>query len=422
MPRKLHILLLGSLLAACGTQEAPPAKPAASTVRTSADDGDFGAVSAPSPPPPREVDVRKTTDWPAAELVSGTASISCQGDDAVDDAGVALVDLEFFSVLDAMSPCQAAGVMRLRYTGRIASDFTVLVERVASMAARMGIARRVLDLDSSGGQVEDAIRAGDVIAESNWQIHVRPDAVCHSACVLILASGDDRRIAGAVGIHRIIRIQSAATSRAELSRELRDVHGQMEDYLERNGAAVAVADLMMTVPNRGLRLLTAVELDAFGLQGTNAAQDDLERIRLARKCGEDFVRRKDAFARAFEQQCVGTETGRGSGQCLRAGVARPLRFSRPQVRRGQPDGRARARRDARLASGRRHRRHRRRRRTNRRRRSPTNCRADSTTTRSANSGCCRRRWRGCRGRRRRRRDTRRSPRWSPPPRPRRRRG
>jgi len=329
MPRKLHVfdphafklhairlqvvmLLLPVLLAACAAEPPPPVETKPTTVRTSGADGDFGAVSAPSPPPPREVDVRKTTDWPRAELASGTASISCQPDDAIDDAGVALVDLEFFSVLDAMSPCQAAGVMRLRYTGRIASDFTVLVERVASMAARMGIARRVLDLDSSGGQVEDAIRAGDEIAESSWEIHVRPDAVCHSACVLILASGDDRRIAGAVGIHRIIRIQSSATSRAELSRELRDVHGQMEEYLERNGAAVAVADLMMTVPNRGLRLLTPVELDAFGLQGTNAAQDDLERIRLARKCGEDFVRRKDAFARAFEQQCLEPKLDGGS--------------------------------------------------------------------------------------------------------------
>jgi hypothetical protein len=310
------LLLASVLLAACGAEVPAPVATSTAAVRTSGADGDFGAVSAPSPPPPREVDVRKTTDWPSAELVSGTASISCNGDDTVDEAGVVLVDLEFFSVLDAMSACQAAGVMRLRYKGRIDGDFTALVERAASMAARMGIARRVLDLDSSGGQVEDAIRAGDVIAESNWQIHVRPDSVCHSACVLILASGDQRRIAGAVGIHRIIRIQSTATSRAELSRELRDVHGQMEDYLQRNGAAVAVADLMMTVPNRGLRLLTPAELEAFGLQGANAAQDDLERIRLARKCGEDFVRRKDAYARAFDQQCMqGTQDGDATNTC-----------------------------------------------------------------------------------------------------------
>lgn len=329
MLRTFHVLLLTFLLVACAAQEPPPVETETSAVRTSADDSDFGAVSAPAPPPRRrEIDVRKTTDWPSAALTSGTASISCGNDPAgagaagtnadVDNAGVALADLEFFTVLDAMSACQQPGVLRLHYKGRIAGDFTALIERVAAMAARMGIAGHVLDIDSSGGQVEDAIRAGDVIAETNWQIEVREDAVCHSACVLILASGDDRRIAGAVGIHRIIRIQSAANSRKELSRELRDVHAQMEEYLERNGAAVAVADLMMTVPNRSLRLLTATELEAFGLQGENAAQDDLERIQLARKCGEDFVRRKDAFARAYDSKCVRPGDDGTVGDCIAA--------------------------------------------------------------------------------------------------------
>lgn len=303
--RALRVVLLSLSLAACTAQE-PPVEPAP-VVQTSANEGDFGAVSAPTPPPKRKVDIRKTTYWPAAEVTSGSAAISCDVDPLLDggpDGSKPLTDLEYFSVSDAMSACREGGLMRLSYKGRIAGDFTTLIERVANMSTRMGIARRILDIDSSGGQVEDAIRAGDVIAESNWTIRVRKEAACHSACVLILAAGDDRQIEGPVGIHRIIRIQSAATSRAELSRELRDVHSQMEDYLERNGAAVAIADLMMTVPNRGLRLLTDVELDAYGLQGANAVQDDLERIRLARKCGEDFVRRKDAFVRAFDRECT----------------------------------------------------------------------------------------------------------------------
>lgn len=69
--------------------------------------------------------------------------------------------------------------------------------------------------------------------------------------------------------------------------------------------AVAVADLMMTVPNRSLRLLTMDELREYGLDGTNAVQDDLERIRQMRKCGDAFVRRKDAFLVAFDQKCKG---------------------------------------------------------------------------------------------------------------------
>jgi len=201
------------------------------------------------------------------------------------------------------------GVVRPRYKGRVAGDLTTLIERVASMATRMGIKQRILDIDSSGGQVEDAIRAGDVMADTNWTMWVREGAVCHSACVLLLAGGDDRVISGAVGIHRIIRIQSEASSRAELSAELHEVHEAMKDYLQRNGAGVAIADFMMTVPNRSLRLLTPDELNEYGLTGRNAAQEDLDRIRLVRRCGLDFARRLDGFYRTYEEKCATLDTG-----------------------------------------------------------------------------------------------------------------
>jgi hypothetical protein len=292
-------------LAACTAPPPPPPPAVKAETRTSGDNSvDFGAVSVDQPRPKRQVNIAKTTEWPDATLESGTASISCSTDYARDGDGKEFTNLGFFSVLDAMLPCKDAGLIRLRYKGRVAGDFTALVERVGNMSVRMGIPRRILDIDSSGGQVEDAIKAGDIIANANWTMWVREGAVCHSACVLLLAGGDDRLISGAVGIHRIIRIQSSASTRAELSAELREVHDRMKDYLERNGAGVAIADFMMTVPNRSLRLLSQYELAEFGLTGRNAAQEDLERVQLVRKCGLDFVRRKDAFQRAFEQQCA----------------------------------------------------------------------------------------------------------------------
>ena len=112
-----------------------------------------------------------------------------------------------------------------------------------------------------------------------------------------------RMVSGRVGIHRIIRMSSTATTRVELNRELRVVYERVRDYLERNGAATAVADMMMAVPNRSLRLLDADELALHGLDGINPAQDDLDRLRLMRKCGEDFVVRRDAFSRAFDSRC-----------------------------------------------------------------------------------------------------------------------
>jgi hypothetical protein len=309
MFKQIFLFVLVACIAAC--QPKAPVEVPATIIDVPANSGQGGALSGGAPipvPMPPKTDVLKGKDWPAVALTSGQASLSCESDPASAGEGqpladLPLTDLSYSGVTAAVEKCRQTGVLRLHYEGKIATDFTALVERVSNVAERLKIERRTLDLDSSGGHVEDAMKAGDAIGASRWTIHVGDHAICHSACVLILAAGDDRQIAGKVGIHRMIRVDSAASTRAELSQELREVYEKMKEYLERNGAAVAVADLMMTVPNRKLRLLSADELLEYGLDGTNAVQDDLERIRLTRKCGEDFVRRKDEFLRAFEREC-----------------------------------------------------------------------------------------------------------------------
>jgi hypothetical protein len=301
----LSLLCLG--LAACGALENPGNVTAADkAVRAQAVDGNnmvsINAADAPppAPPPPR----RGEQGWPVMALDNGKAWISCDTDYAAEGGdGAALEALDRATLDAALAPCAERGLLRVRYVGKINPGFSELVARVALVADAQRISRRILDLDSSGGQVEAAIVAGDRIGESNWTIWVREGSVCHSACVFVLAAGDNRLVSGKVGIHRMMRISSRATSRAELNRELHEVYDNVKDYLQRNGVAVGVADLMMTVPNRSLRLLTSDELRQFGLDGTNAVQDDLERIKQMRKCGDDFVRRKDAFLIAFDQEC-----------------------------------------------------------------------------------------------------------------------
>ncbi|MDO5505942.1 MAG: hypothetical protein Q4F49_06595 [Pseudoxanthomonas suwonensis] len=297
----LYGALLAALLAACSGAEAPSSTDAAAA-STLGDSG--GAVSVAKPPAPMTPkDVLAGTVWPDAALGDGVASISCSADYDAGGDGQALAGLDYFHVLDAMEPCRESGVLRLHYAGKVDAGFVDLMERSAAMAERMGIRSRVLDIDSAGGHIEQGIRAGDAIGNSGWTLWVREDAVCHSACVLILAAADNRIVSGKVGIHRMLRIGSQATTRAELNAELRGVHQQLSDYLQRNGAAVAVADLMMTVPSRDLRMLTPEELRLYGLEGANAVQQDLERVTLLRECGEDFVRRREGFMRSFEEQC-----------------------------------------------------------------------------------------------------------------------
>jgi len=266
-------------------------------------------VQAPPPAPPP-----KAPDWSPLELASGQAWIDCRLDYRQGD-GEPLASLERDELRRLLEPCRDGDVLRLRYRGRIAADFTALVDRVARVADGLGIGSRVLDLDSTGGQVEDAIRAGDLIGGKRWTVWVREDSVCHSACVFVLAGGDARRLAGRVGIHRIIRLSSTATSRTELNTELQAVYATVRAYLERNGASPLLADVMKTVPNRSLRLLTAEELRTYGLDGSNAAQDDLDRVRLLDKCGDDFMRRRDAWMRAFDQRCQAEPGVYAMNQC-----------------------------------------------------------------------------------------------------------
>ena len=323
------LLLIGLCLVLSGCKQQPPGAPDRVEKAEAITLGDHAGASRhpTSERPITKTDFLQGTYWPAAKLEAGEASVSCEYDYARQGDGTAITSLEFFSLVDALSECQPAGVVRLRYKGTINAGFTELIQRVSAMASRMEIDTRILDINSTGGQVEQALRAGDTIAESNWDIWVRQESICHSACVLILAAGDTRSIAGKVGIHRLIRDRSNATSRAELNEELKATSLQVHEYLGRNGVATAVADLMMTIANRDLRLLSDDELKQYGLAGTNAAQDDLDRIKAGRKCGEDFVRRKDAFGQAFDRQCM--EPGKAFESRDECGLALRQQFGFP---------------------------------------------------------------------------------------------
>ncbi|WP_240126696.1 hypothetical protein [Thermomonas alba] len=290
MRLRLVCLLLVLLLGACERSSPPPAPP---------------AVAPASPPAPRvQRKPQAEIDWsPEVRLEAGDAWIDCSPDYHHGD-GRPVLSLAYLDLRKVMLDCRATGLLRLRYKGKITPSFAALAERTGKIASDLGIGKRILDIDSGGGSVEAAMRAGDAIGENDWTIWVRGDSVCYSACVLILAAGDMRVIVGPVGIHRMIALQSPARSRRELGEALRRISDELRNYLERNGASIEVYDLMTTVPNRKLRILTDQELESFGLSGANAVEDDLDRIRLAQTCGTAFLRRRDAFRRAFEQQCL----------------------------------------------------------------------------------------------------------------------
>lgn len=325
------LLALGVLLSGCQRAQSPRPAARAATVTLANQDGRIGADSTTRPAPP-PAGYLEGTHWPDTRLQEGQAWISCSYDYVDSGDGARVESLDFLALVDALSSCRGSAgggqdLVRLRYRGSIGPGFTALVERVGAIARRMGIDETILDIDSTGGEVEQAILAGDAIAGARWAIWVREGSLCHSACVLVLAAGDTRSVAGKVGIHRLIRDKSVATTRRELSAELREITEQVRDYLGRNGVASALADQMMTIPNRDLRILSTAELAQYGLSGTNAAQDDLDRITLMRECGNDFVHRRDAFMRSFDRQCM--KPGEAAEAKLVCGQSLEQRFGFP---------------------------------------------------------------------------------------------
>ncbi|MDB6163419.1 MAG: hypothetical protein JWL98_851 [Xanthomonadaceae bacterium] len=316
------ILLVCLGLPAC--QRAQPAQRESPPVVTLGD-GSAARNSVRATQPP--ADYLAGTHWPSARLHEGAAWVSCVDAYATQGDGHPVASMDFLALVDLLSPCKDTGLVRLRYRGNIGPGFTALVERVDAIAGRMAIRERILDIDSTGGQVEEALQAGDAIAGSHWAIWVREGSICHSACVLVLASGDTRSIAGKVGIHRLMRQRSMATTRRELNAELQDITAQVRDFLSRNGVAGALADQMMTIPNRDLRVLTPAELTQYGLSGSNAVQDDLDRITLMRQCGDDYVSRRDAFMRVFDSACM--KPGQGAESMQSCGHELEQRFGFP---------------------------------------------------------------------------------------------
>ena len=169
------------LLVAAGCQrEVTPAAPTAAAPKLEAEVVENGAISvAPITSDSRRVGSGKghapvvKVDWSPLELESGQAWISCELDYSLRGDGTRLLAMDRESLETALHDCAERGVLRLRYSGRISADFTALVERVARVADVLKVSKRVLDLDSAGGQVEDAIIAGDFIAESAGRIWVR---------------------------------------------------------------------------------------------------------------------------------------------------------------------------------------------------------------------------------------------------------
>lgn len=154
-------------------------------------------------------------------------------------------------------------------------------------------------LDSKGGSTTEAMLIGRRIRQLEAATYVRGDAVCASACVLVLAGGVQREVAGTVGIHRPYFASLSPTLSSAAVRSLRDQGTKaISHYLAEMDISPMLLDAMLSVPPEEMRLLTDAELDSFRLQGADATYDERGTALAADKMGITSAeyRRREAFA------------------------------------------------------------------------------------------------------------------------------
>lgn len=158
----------------------------------------------------------------------------------------------------------------------------------------------VLDLDSPGGDVTEAIKIAKSLADESVVTTVDQGKNCVSACVIVLAGGIARVVTGNIGIHRpyLSRTSSPELAKASFDKLKLEVRALFES----SGVDPSLWDAMMAISPAKVRYLSEDEIDNLGLSGRNPAKFDyIDSVRAEKLgIGKPELFRRDALAR---QQC-----------------------------------------------------------------------------------------------------------------------
>jgi ATP-dependent protease ClpP protease subunit len=160
-----------------------------------------------------------------------------------------------------------------------------------------------IQLSSTGGDVEEAMKLGKIIRQHEIRIIVPVTAKCFSACVLVIAGGVERATLGQVGVHRpyFVTLDSRA-SPSEVKTQRDAMNSKIRAYLNAMDVSANLLEMMLSVPPDAIKVLTEDELQQFRLSITDAAFDERQVAKQAYRYGlnSSEYRKRSAVA---NQQC-----------------------------------------------------------------------------------------------------------------------
>lgn len=170
-------------------------------------------------------------------------------------------------------------------------------------------------LNSPGGSVPDAMAIGEMIRKAGFFTEVLENDDCSSACVLVLAAGVKRIVAGHIGIHRPHFDESlfARLSEEEARKKYEQMAEGVRQYLAKMGMSDGLYNAMLRVPSDSLEDLSIAEIKSFGLEGEDPAWAEWDRARLIQSEGKEQYEVNQLFFKLVE--ACSNRPGRDPDKC-----------------------------------------------------------------------------------------------------------
>lgn len=164
------------------------------------------------------------------------------------------------------------------------------------------------NLNSSGGEVEEAIKIGEIIRKNEFNVSVPTGAECLSSCIFILSAGVLRHAYGRVGIHRPYFSSLSKDENVQNIKNKREaILTSIKQYLEEMDVNPRLVDTMISIPPDELKILTPDELSYYRLTGIDANYEEKFIAEAASSYGLTSFEYRKRWA-ATEEYCAASMT------------------------------------------------------------------------------------------------------------------
>ncbi len=126
---------------------------------------------------------------------------------------------------------------------------------------------KIIDLNSPGGSVYDALEISSAIRENGWNTYVADGNLCASSCPLVFAGGKERKAGenAAIGVHQVFAVGDDTRSNSEAISGTQHTTAQITRHLETMDVDPVLWIHALETPPDKLFYLNREELEKFRL-------------------------------------------------------------------------------------------------------------------------------------------------------------